>query len=135
MSNGLNKVQIIGNLGADPEIRYTREGGAPVASLSIATTDRWKDKVTGDMQKKTEWHRVSVFGRTAEIAEEFLKKGSKVYVEGKLQTNEKDGKYYTGIVANQMIMLDSKGDVDMDSPTSNTTVSKDEDKPEEGIPF
>ena len=64
-----------------------------------------------------------------------LKKGSKVYVEGKLQTNEKDGKYYTGIVANQMILLDSKGDVDMDSPTSNTTVSKDEDKPEEGIPF
>ena len=85
MSNGVNKVFIIGNLGADPEIKYT-QAGSPVANLSIATSESWKDKNSGDQQEKVEWHRVVMFSRLAEIAEQYLKKGSKIFVEGKLQT-------------------------------------------------
>jgi single-strand DNA-binding protein len=99
---------IIGNLGRDPETRYMPEGGA-VTNLSIATTDKWKDK-NGELQEKTEWHRVSMFGKLAEIAAEYLKKGAQVYVEGRLQTRkwqDKDGsdKYSTEVVANVMQML------------------------------
>ena len=84
MSNGLNKVLIIGNLGSDPEIKYTSSGSA-VANLSIATSERWKDRNTGEQKEQVEWHRVVLFSRLAEIAEQYLKKGSKVFVEGKLR--------------------------------------------------
>jgi len=107
----VNKVILIGNLGRDPETRYMPEGGA-ITNISIATTEKWKDK-TGEMQEKTEWHRVAFFGKLAEIAGEYLKKGSQVYVEGRLQTRkwqDKDGadKYTTEIVANVMQMLGSR---------------------------
>src|SRR6476620_5238866 len=107
----VNKVIIIGNLGRDPETRYMPEGGA-ITNISVATTEKWKDK-NGEMQEKTEWHRVAFFGKLAEIAGEYLKKGSQVYVEGRLQTRkwqDKDGqdKYMTEIVANQMQMLGSR---------------------------
>jgi single-strand DNA-binding protein len=107
----INKVIIIGNLGRDPETRYMPEGGA-ITNISVATTETWKDK-NGEKQEKTEWHRVAFFGKLAEIAGEYLKKGSQVYVEGRLQTRkwqDKDGqdKYTTEIVANQMQMLGSR---------------------------
>ena len=106
----VNKVILIGNLGRDPETRYMPDGGA-ITNISIATTENWKDK-NGDKQEKTEWHRVAFFGKLAEIAGEYLKKGSQVYVEGRLQTRkwqDKDGqdKYTTEIVANAMQMLGS----------------------------
>lgn len=108
----LNKVILIGNLGRDPEVRYLPDGGA-IANISVATTDVWKDK-SGDKQERTEWHRIAFFGRLAEIAGEYLKKGSQVYVEGRLQTRkwqDKEGKerYTTEIVANEMKMLGSRG--------------------------
>ncbi len=112
-SRGVNKVILIGNLGNDPEIRYMPSGGA-VTNVSIATSESWKDKNTGQMQERTEWHRVVFFNRLAEIAGEYLKKGSKVYVEGRLQTRKWQGqdgqdRYTTEIVANEMQMLDSRG--------------------------
>ncbi|MDT8438808.1 MAG: single-stranded DNA-binding protein [Wenzhouxiangellaceae bacterium] len=113
MARGVNKVILIGNLGADPEIRYT-PANAAVCNLSVATSDQWRDKQTGEMQERTEWHRVVMFQRLAEIAGEYLKKGSKVYLEGKLQTRKWQGqdgqdRYTTEIVANEMQMLDSRG--------------------------
>jgi single-strand DNA-binding protein len=107
----VNKVILIGNLGRDPETRYMPDGGA-ITNISIATTEAWKDK-NGEKQEKTEWHRVAFFGKLAEIAGEYLKKGSQVYVEGRLQTRkwqDKDGadKYTTEIVANAMQMLGSR---------------------------
>jgi len=107
----VNKVILVGNLGRDPETRYMPEGGA-VTNISIATTDSWKDK-NGEKQEKTEWHRVAFFGKLAEIAGEYLKKGSQVYVEGRLQTRkwqDKDGqdRYTTEIVADRMQMLGSR---------------------------
>ena len=107
----VNKAILIGNLGRDPETRYMPDGGA-ITNISIATTDKWKDK-SGEMQEKTEWHRVAFFGKLAEIAGEYLKKGSQVYVEGRLQTRkwqDKEGqdKYTTEIVANVMQMLGSR---------------------------
>jgi single-strand DNA-binding protein len=139
MSNGLNKVLIIGNLGADPEIKYT-QAGSPVANLSVATSERWKDKNTGEQKEQVEWHRVVIFGRLAEIAEQYLKKGSKIFVEGKLQTRDwedSEGKkrYTTEVVAREMTMLDSKGD-SMESSSSASSSSKpDNNKFEEDIPF
>lgn len=87
MAGSLNKVEIIGNLGNDPEIRYMPSGGA-VANLSIATTESWKDKTTGEKKEQTEWHRVVIFGKLAEIASEYLRKGSKVFIEGSLRTRK-----------------------------------------------
>ena len=121
----INKVMLIGNLGKDPEIRYMPSGDA-IANLTLATTENWKDKA-GEKQEKTEWHRISMFGRLAEIAGEYLKKGSSVYIEGKLQTRkwqDKDGndRYTTEIVANEMKMLGSRpsgGDTGMDRPASS----------------
>ena len=139
MSNGLNKVLIIGNLGADPEIKYT-QAGSPVANLSVATSERWKDKNTGEQKEQVEWHRVVIFGRLAEIAEQYLKKGSKIFVEGKLQTRDwedSEGKkrYTTEVIAREMTMLDSKGD-SMESSSSASSSSKpDNNKFEEDIPF
>ncbi|PWK43627.1 single-stranded DNA-binding protein [Pleionea mediterranea] len=86
-SRGINKVILVGNLGNDPEIRYTANGGA-IANLSIATSEQWKDKSSGEPREKTEWHRVVIFGKLAEIAGEYLRKGSQVYLEGKLQTRK-----------------------------------------------
>ncbi|HEX9626768.1 MAG TPA: single-stranded DNA-binding protein [Acidiferrobacterales bacterium] len=109
MARGVNKVILIGHLGRDPEVRYSPNGGA-VANVTLATSESWKDKNTGEKQERTEWHRVVFFGRLAEIAGEYLKKGSQVFVEGRLQTRkwqDKEGKdrYTTEIVANEMNML------------------------------
>jgi single-strand DNA-binding protein len=113
MARGLNKVMLIGNLGADPEVRYTT-GGSAIANLRLATAESWRDKESGEQQERTEWHRVVFFGRLAEIAGEYLKKGSQIYVEGRLQTRkwqDKDGadRYSTEIVANEMQMLGGRG--------------------------
>jgi single-strand DNA-binding protein len=113
MARGINKVILIGNLGQDPEVKYMPSGAA-VANVRLATTDAWKDKNTGEQQERTEWHNVVFFARLAEIVGEYLKKGSKIYVEGRLQTRKWQGKdgqdrWSTEIVANEMQMLDSKG--------------------------
>jgi single-strand DNA-binding protein len=113
MSRGVNKAIIVGNLGREPEIRYAASGAA-IANVSIATTDSWKDKQTGENIDKTEWHRVVFFGRLAEIVGEYLKKGSQVYVEGRLQTRkwqDQNGqdRYSTEIVASEMQMLGGRG--------------------------
>jgi len=112
MARGVNKAILVGNLGNDPDMRYTASGAA-VANISIATAESWKDKNTGEQQERTEWHRVVFFGRLAEIVGEYLRKGSQVYVEGRLQTRKwtnKEGhdQYSTEIVANEMQMLGSK---------------------------
>ena len=114
MARGVNKVILVGNLGNDPEVRYSNNGAA-IANISIATTDSWKDKTTGEKQEKTEWHRVVMFNRLGEIAGEYLKKGSQVYIEGRLQTRkwqDQSGqdRYTTEIVANEMQMLGGRGD-------------------------
>jgi len=114
MARGINKVILIGNMGRDPEIRYTPSGLA-IANLTLATSESWKDKQSGENVEKTEWHRVVMYQRLAEIAGEYLRKGSKVYIEGRLQTrkwqdkNTGQDRYTTEIVANEMQMLDSKG--------------------------
>ncbi len=112
-SRGINKVILVGNVGQDPETRYMPSGGA-VTNLSIATSETWKDKNTGENQERTEWHRVVFYQRLAEIVAEYVKKGSKIYVEGSLRTNswEKDGvkRYTTEIIANEMQMLDGRGE-------------------------
>lgn len=113
MARGVNKVILIGNLGNDPEVRYTPNGNA-VANISLATSEAWKDKQTGELQDRTEWHRVVFFNRLAEIVGEYLKKGSKIYVEGTLRTRKWTDKnnierYTTEIIGNEMHMLDSKG--------------------------
>ncbi|GAB2591520.1 single-stranded DNA-binding protein [Dyella jejuensis] len=109
MARGINKVILVGNLGADPEVRYTGSGTA-IASLSIATSEQWTDKQSGQKQERTEWHRVKLFGRLAEIAGEYLKKGRQVYVEGSLRTDKYTGKdgverYSTDIIASELQML------------------------------
>ncbi|MFN3237772.1 MAG: single-stranded DNA-binding protein [Pseudomonadales bacterium] len=113
MARGINKVILVGNLGNDPETRYLPDGNA-VTNISVATSESWKDRNTGQQNERTEWHRVVFFRRLAEIAGEYLKKGSKVYIEGKLRTRqyEKEGQkhYSTEIVADEMQMLDSRGD-------------------------
>lgn len=114
---GVNKVILVGKLGQDPEVRYT-QGGAAIANLSIATSETWRDKATGEQKEKTEWHRVVIFGKLAEIAGEYLKKGSQVYIEGALQTrkwtdNAGVDKYTTEVVVNvggSMQMLGGKSD-------------------------
>ena len=107
----INKAILVGNLGRDPEVRYTPSGTA-VANFTVATTDRWKDKTTGEMKEQTEWHRIVAWGRLGEICGEYLSKGRQVYIEGRIQTRswEKDGvtRYTTEIVAQEMKMLGSK---------------------------
>jgi len=112
MARGINKVILIGNLGADPEVRYTPNGSA-IANISLATSDVWRDKQNGELQERTEWHRVVFFNRLAEIVGEFLRKGSKCYVEGALRTRkwqDKNGqeRYTTEIVAAEMQILDGR---------------------------
>ncbi|GMQ76137.1 MAG: single-stranded DNA-binding protein [Gammaproteobacteria bacterium] len=113
MARGVNKVILVGNLGADPETRYTA-GGSAVTNVRLATTDSWKDKQSGEQQERTEWHRVVFFGRLAEIAAEYLRKGSQIYVEGRIQTRKWQGqdgqdRWTTEIVGNDMQMLGSRG--------------------------
>ena len=112
-SRGVNKVILVGNMGQDPETRYLPSGGA-VTNITLATSESWKDKTSGQQQERTEWHRVVFFNRLGEIAGEYLRKGSKVYVEGSLRTRKWQGKdgqdrYTTEIVASEMQMLDSRG--------------------------
>lgn len=114
MARGINKVILIGNLGTDPEVRYMPQGGA-VANLTVATSESWTDKNTNEKKEQTEWHRVVIYQRLAEIAGEYLRKGSKVYIEGKLKTRkwqDKDGveRYTTEIIANELQMLDGRGE-------------------------
>ena len=113
MARGINKVILIGNLGADPETRYMPSGAA-VTNLRVATNESWKDKQTGEMKDRTEWHNVAMFSRLAEIAAEYLRKGSQVYIEGKLRTRkwqDRDGndRYTTEIIADEMQMLGGRG--------------------------
>lgn len=113
MARGINKVILIGNLGADPDTRYTGSG-TPICTLSLATSESWTDKQTGQKQERTEWHRVKVFGKLAEICQEYLKKGRQVYIEGSLRTDKYTGKdgierYSTDIIANNMQMLGGPG--------------------------
>ncbi|MAW33644.1 MAG: single-stranded DNA-binding protein [Proteobacteria bacterium] len=109
----LNKVMLIGNLGRDPEVRYMPSGGA-MCNISIATTENWRDKNTGDKKEKTEWHRIVMFGKQAELAEQYLKKGSPIYIEGRLQTRkwttkEGEDKYTTEVIADRMQFLSGRG--------------------------
>ena len=127
MARGINKVILVGNLGRDPETRYLPSGGA-VTNVSLATSRSWKDRDSGEQKEKTEWHRIVFFNRLAEIAGEYLKRGSKVYVEGELRTREweKEGQkhFTTEIVGNEMQMLDSKGgssDYETSNSSSGTT--------------
>lgn len=125
MARGINKVILIGNVGKDPETRYMPSGGA-VTNITVATSEGWKDKNTGDKQERTEWHRVVFFNKLGEIAGEYLKKGSKVYVEGSLRTRKWQGqdgqdRYTTEIVGNEMQMLDSRGgSASFDAPQQQT---------------
>ena len=113
MARGVNKVILVGNLGKDPEVRYMPNGNA-IANITLATIESWKDKQSGEQQEKTEWHRIVMFRRLGEIAGEYLKKGSQVYIEGKLQTrkwqdNSGNDRYTTEIVASDMQMLGGRG--------------------------
>ena len=145
MARGVNKVILVGNLGQKPEMRYTQTNTA-VATLSIATSESWKDKDSGEQREKTEWHRVVFFGKLAEIAEQYLDKGSQLYVEGKLQTRkwqDKEGndRYTTEILGNEMNMLGGRqssgdeGTYDQSQPTPQTAQSQDSQISEEDIPF
>ena len=144
MSRGVNKVILVGNLGQKPEISYTKDDRA-IAKFSIATSESWKDKTTGDMVEKTEWHNVTFFGRIAEVAERYLDKGSKVFVEGKLQTDkwEENGikRSATKIIGNNMQMLDSRGSNNSSSSDESSSVQNEAPASQEGsfseedIPF
>ena len=146
MSRGVNKVILVGNLGQKPDMKYTQSNTA-VANLSLATSESWKDKESGDLKTKTEWHRVVYFGKLAEIAEQYLDKGSKVYVEGKLQTRKwqdqaGNDRYTTEVLGQELTMLDSRGDSsgssfeNKNSGMSEENVNQDNgDFSEEDIPF
>jgi single-strand DNA-binding protein len=125
MARGINKVILIGHLGADPETRYMPSGGA-VTNIRLATTESWKDKQSGEQQERTEWHRVAIFGRTAEIAAEYLRKGSQVYIEGRLRTrkwqdNQGNERYTTEIVANDMQMLGGRSGMSEPPPAERVS--------------
>lgn len=137
MARGVNKVILVGNLGKDPEVRYMPSGGA-VANVTIATSEQWKDKQTGQVQERTEWHNVVFYNKLAEIAGEYLRKGSQVYVEGSLRTRkwqDKNGqdRYTTEIIANEMQMLGSRGggggsSASFDEPRSAPTAAPSQGK-------
>jgi len=123
MARGINKVILVGNLGADPETRYMPSGSA-VTNLSIATSESWKDKQSGEQKERTEWHKVAMFNRLAEIAAEYLRKGSQVYIEGKLRTRkwqDRDGndRWTTEIIADEMQMLGGRGGAGGSAPMSS----------------
>ncbi|MBU2521784.1 MAG: single-stranded DNA-binding protein [Proteobacteria bacterium] len=140
---GINKVILIGRLGRDPEVRYTPDGAA-VANFSIATSEEWKDKATGEKKERTEWHRIVAFRKLGEICGEYLSKGKQVYVEGRLQTRswEKDGvtRYTTEIVASDVQFLGGRDSANSDesplsSQASNTSAPSGSDKIDDDIPF
>ena len=131
MARGINKVIVVGNLGQDPDTRYMPSGSA-VTNITVATNESWKDKQTGEQKDRTEWHKVAMFGRLAEIAAEYLRKGSQVYIEGKLRTRkwqDKDGKdrYTTEIIADEMQMLGGRGGAGGSAPMQD-------DRPPQGAP-
>jgi single-strand DNA-binding protein len=134
MARGINKVILVGNLGNDPEVRYSPNGTA-VARITLATSNAWRDKQSGEFQERTEWHRIVFFNRLAEIVGEYLRKGSKIYVEGSLRTHKWADKttgadrYTTEIIANEMQMLDSRNGGN-GGPTSNNHPVADESKPQ-----
>lgn len=139
----INKAILIGNLGRDPEVSYTPSGMA-VAKFSIATSERWKDKNSGEMQERTEWHRITAFGRLAEICGEYLSKGRQVYIEGRIQTSswEKDGitRYSTEIIASEMKMLGPRDFAQAVSPSMEAPVPEMpgppfKEGPDDDIPF
>ena len=136
----INKVILLGNLGADPEIRYTA-GGDAVATISVATSSSWNDKQSGEKREKTEWHRVVFFRRLAEVVGEYLKKGSSIYVEGQLQTNSYEDKntgekkFSTQIVAREMQMLGSRNSMDGQQDSSPEMQSQEPPVFDEEIPF
>ena len=138
--SGINKVILLGNLGQDPEVRYTA-GGVPIANISIATSNSWKDKNTGEQVEQTEWHRVVFFNRLAEIAEQYLKKGSKVLVEGQLRTsswedkNSGERKFSTQIVAREMQMLGSRNNMDSQQDSPQEMQSQEPPAFDDEIPF
>ncbi|MDP6375217.1 MAG: single-stranded DNA-binding protein [Pseudomonadales bacterium] len=148
MARGINKVILIGNLGRDPETRYT-QAGSPVCNFSLATSESWKDRQTGEQREATEWHNIVCFGRLAEIAAQYLHKGSKVYIEGQLRTSswEQDGikRYKTDINARDMQMLDSRGGggaptgfeqgAPQTAPADNAPTVSDDDDFDDDIPF
>ena len=144
MARGINKVIIVGNLGADPDSRAMPSGNA-VTNISVATSESWNDRETGEKQEKTEWHRVVFFNRLAEIAAQYLKKGSQVYVEGKLQTRkweDKEGneRWTTEVVANQMQMLGDRMSNDMSNDNASSSKSSSDndfstDEFDDDIPF
>ncbi len=130
MSRGINKVILVGNLGNDPETKYTQSGTC-ITTISVATSESWKDKQTGEQQERTEWHRVKFFGKLAEIAGEYLRKGSQVYVEGKLQTDkwtDREGveRYTTNVISDEMQMLGGRGDGEERRPSQRGS------RPQEG---
>jgi len=145
---GLNKAILIGNLGRDPEVRYTSDGRA-VTNFSIATSDEWKDKETGEKRQRTEWHRIVAFNKLGEICGEYLSKGKQVYIEGQIRTRDwedRDGnkRYTTEIVANNMLMLGSRSDVSSERSSTGRTdadpgypesASSYAEKPDDDIPF
>ena len=137
MARGVNKAIIVGTLGQDPEMRYTANGSA-VANISVATNETWKDKSTGEAQERTEWHRIVMFGKLAEIAQQYLKKGSQAYFEGRIQTrkwqdNSGNDRYSTEIVANEMQMLGGRagagGGAPMESGGQSQSQSQSQSKP------
>ena len=143
MARGINKVILVGNLGADPETRYMPSGSA-VTNLSIATSESWKDKQTGEQKDRTEWHKVAMFNRLAEIAAEYLRKGSQVYIEGKLRTRkwqDRDGndRWTTEIIADEMQMLGGRGGgaapMSQDSAPSSAPPQAGPDDFDDDIPF
>lgn len=128
MARGVNKVILIGNLGADPDVRAMPNGNT-ACSLRIATSEKWKDKETGEAKERTEWHSLSAFGKTAEIIGEYLKKGSKIYVEGSLRTRkwqDKEGndRYTTEVIVQEMQMLDSRGQGESESTPSRRPAAR-----------
>jgi len=142
MGRGINKAIIIGRCGQDPEVNQMASGGS-VTNITIATSESWKDKVSGEQKEKTEWHRVVFYRKLAEIAGQYLKKGSKVYIEGKLSTRkwqDKNGqdRYTTEIIANEMQMLDSKGDNSAPAPQADSSPAGNsgiDDDWDDSIPF
>jgi single-strand DNA-binding protein len=133
MARGVNKAIIVGTLGQDPEIRYTSNGGA-VANISVATNETWKDKSTGEAQERTEWHRIVMFGKLAEIAQQYLKKGSQAYFEGRIQTRKwqdqsGNDRYSTEIVANEMQMLGGRSGGGGGAPMESGAPSQSQSKP------
>lgn len=138
MARGVNKVILVGNLGADPEVRYMPSGGA-VTNISIATSEQWTDKASGQKQERTEWHRVTLFNRLGEIAGEYLKKGSQVYIEGSIRTdkyqdkNTGEDRYSTSIIANNMQLLggrpDGGGDYNQSARPASPPASSNQPQP------